>query len=180
MQPWILEEDITEEDESIVIDWYLNSSFYIMKKRSFEIEFLCGKFFDNFVSPLLEQALPSNKAHLENIKSCTLQGLNHWWTFSSHQRRLYSRRFFMKSVSSETATSSVYQLTFALYLKICKPLVDSWYTYVQRGLKTVEWFLKSIKYLQIRIIMCMLIFSTTSFYKSSLLLYLFGRDRVSY
>ena len=31
-----------EEDENIVIDWYLDYSFYIMAKRSVEIECLCG------------------------------------------------------------------------------------------------------------------------------------------
>ena len=40
----ILEEVIAKEDESIVIDWYLDYSVYIMKKWSIEIEFLCGMF----------------------------------------------------------------------------------------------------------------------------------------
>ena len=37
----ILEEDMAGEYGNIVIDRYLDYSFYIMTKRSAEIEFLC-------------------------------------------------------------------------------------------------------------------------------------------
>ena len=46
----ILEEDIAEVDEDIVIDWYLDYSFYIMKIKSVENEFLMWYYSDNFIS----------------------------------------------------------------------------------------------------------------------------------
>ena len=46
----IEEEDIVEEDENIVIDWYLEYSFYIMKKECWRWTFI-WHVLDNFVSP---------------------------------------------------------------------------------------------------------------------------------
>ena len=45
----ILEEDIAEEDGNIVIDWYLDLSFYITTKKSFKISM--WHFSDNVIGP---------------------------------------------------------------------------------------------------------------------------------
>ena len=39
-----LEEDIAEEDENIVIDWYLNYYFYTMKKGVVKLNFYMACF----------------------------------------------------------------------------------------------------------------------------------------
>ena len=39
----VLEEDIAGEDENIVIDWYWDYPFYIMKKEVIRLNFI-GKF----------------------------------------------------------------------------------------------------------------------------------------
>ena len=39
-----LEEDITEEDEHIVIDWYLDYFLHYYEKMSAQIDFLCDMF----------------------------------------------------------------------------------------------------------------------------------------
>ena len=56
----ILEEDITEDDEGIVVDWCLSYSFYLMKRKKYWNEFLCGMF-QKFCNPLPTYEPPSNK-----------------------------------------------------------------------------------------------------------------------
>ena len=40
----IVEEDTAEEDEDIVMNWYLDYSFYVSKRKTIENEFLYSSF----------------------------------------------------------------------------------------------------------------------------------------
>ena len=65
----ILEEDIAEEDENIVKDWYLDHSVYIMKKGVLELNFYVACF-RQFYDP------PSNKPFKKNkITSLVLKNI---------------------------------------------------------------------------------------------------------